>query len=355
MKRHLGITFLFLISIYSFSYSQTFDEGVEQFENGNLEEAKSTFDALKNSDKDNPEIYYYLGRIEFDKDEYKRATNQFKKAADLDSGNSHYRMWLGHSYGRQAQNASVLKQAGLARNSRRNYERSIELDPRNIEARESAMEYYLQAPKFVGGGRGKAENQANEIEKLDLEAGIIAWGRVYTYYDEVEFAENHYKMAIDNHPELMVSYYQLYNFYFNRQDYSSAADIAIQQLQINDTTAAIYNNLGNAQQRDGLFDQAMENYYKTLELNEEFYNSWYQIGRLAAVSGEYLEEGKDHIERFIALDSEVGNGWLTWGYLRLGEIHEHMNEIEEAKSAYSAALDIDKDFDQAKEALADLD
>lgn len=102
--------------------------------------------------------------------------NWFEEAADLDEDNSFYRMWMGHSYGRQAQNASVLRQAGLARNSRKNYEKAIALDPNNVEARESAMEFYLQAPGFLGGGRDKAELQAAEIEKLDTEAGIKAWG-----------------------------------------------------------------------------------------------------------------------------------------------------------------------------------
>ncbi len=348
-----GISFGILALVLSgATFGQTMDEGIELFESGNHEEAASVFESLKKTQSENPRVYFYLGRIEFDKDEYKKATNLFEEAADLDDDNSMYRMWMGHSFGRQAQNTSKLRQAGLARNSRKNYEKAIELDPTNVEARESAMEYYLQAPGFLGGGRDKAELQASEIETLDTEAGIRAWGRIYTYYDEVDFANYHYQSAIENHPEIMVSYYRLYTFHFNNQNFEQAADIAIQQLQVNDTTAAIYHNLANAQQRYELFDQAMENYEKALAIDPEFSGSWYQIGRLAAVSGKYLETGLNYVEQFIAIGEELGATNLAWANYRKGSILEHLNREAEAKASYQQALQFDRDHEEAKKALA---
>ena len=74
-------------------------------------------------------------------------------------------------------------------------------------------------------------------------------------------------------------------------DYIEAADVQ-QQLEINDTTAVIHYNLGNAQQRSGMYEQALDSYYKTLELDENYNQALYQIGRLAAISGKYLDIGK---------------------------------------------------------------
>ncbi len=355
MKSRFTIAILSLLLSASVS-AQNFDEGVTFFENGNLEAAEQIFSSLKKSQSKNPEIYFYLGRIEFDNKEYKDAVDWFEEAADLDEDNSLYPMWMGHSYGRQAQNASVLRQAGLARNSRKNYEKAIELDPNNVEARESAMEFYLQAPGFLGGGRDKAELQASTIEKLDTEAGIKAWGRIYTYYDETQFAEMHYKTAIESNPEIMVSYYELFNFYFNESEFEKAADVAIQQLQINDTTAIIYNNLGNAQQRYGLYDQALENHQMAISLDPEGDNPnpFYQIGRLAAVSGTHLEIGKQQIEAFIAFGDRIDTNSMAWAHYRLGSILEHMNRQAEAKSSYQKALTFDKDHEETKKALAAL-
>ncbi len=353
MRKLFGITLAFILSA-TISIAQTFDNGVQKFDNGDYATANQTFEELLNSDRNNSEIHFYLGRIDFEYEKFKDAIKHFENAADLDSDNSKYHMWLGHSFGRQAQEASLLKQGGLARKSRRNYEKSIELNPTNIEARESIMEFYLQAPKFVGGGRDKAENEAKEIEHLNTEAGISAWGRVYSYYEEYDSAEKHFIKAIEEHPELMAPYYELYATYFNRNEFEKAADIAIQQLQVNDTTAAIYYNLGNAQQRYALFDQALENYYKTLELEPEFNITYYQVGRLAAVSGIHLEVGKEYINRFIDFGDEVGDSWLAWAYYRLGSIEEHLDSKENAITSYELALQFNKDHEQAKDALSAL-
>ena len=75
----------------------------------------------------------------------------------------------------KAMGASILKQTGYARKCKKYYEKAVELDPYNIEAKESILEFYLRAPKIIGGGREKAEFQANEIKKIDVISGIAAW------------------------------------------------------------------------------------------------------------------------------------------------------------------------------------
>ncbi|MCG8372161.1 MAG: tetratricopeptide repeat protein [Balneolales bacterium] len=352
MRYKLLLLFLGIFS--ATALGQSLDPGVELFEKGEQDQAHSFFQEYIKDNPDEPEAYFYIGRIYFDKEDYGEAVKWIEKAVDRKEGDSKYHMWLGHGFGRRAQNASVLKQANLAKNSRKNYEKAIELDPTNIEARESAMEYYLQAPGFLGGGRDKAEKQALKLEELDVDAGIRAWGRVYTYYDEVDLAEFHYETAIQNHPGSMVAYYSLFAFYFNEQRYEEAITIGRQQLEINDTTATIYYNLGNALSRNDQFDEALNQYQISLELDSTFYNNWYQIGRLAALSGNHLEMGKGYLEQYIALDEMLSDNTLAWAYYRLGSIEQHLEKEEEAKKAYQKALEFDKDHEQAKTALANL-
>ncbi len=347
--------FLFLIALAIPAHSQNgIQPGVDLFEDGQIQEAKSFFENYLKSNKRDSEANFYLGRVLFDMEEFGDATKSFEQAVKYQKGNSKYHMWLGHSFGRRAQNAPKLKLPGLARNSKKNYEKAIEYDPSNVEARESAMEYYLQAPKFVGGGRDKAEAQAKAIFETDKEAGYIAWGRVYSYYDEGDKVIQNYNEAIESYPELMRPYYSLFNFHFNNQEYGKAIDVAKKQLSVNDTTAAIYNNLGNAFQRDGQYEESYESYQKTLEIDPEYYNTYYQIGRLAAISGTYLEEGEDYLNRFLNIDEDLSDNTLAWTYFRLGTIAEKKNDIAEAKAHYESALAKNKDHSEAKEALAKL-
>lgn len=349
---------VFIITVLlstTFSFAQSgIDQGVSLFEQNKLSEAKTFFSTYLKSNKKDAEANFYLGRIYFDEDDFGKATDWIKKATKYDKTNSKYYMWLGHSYGRRTQQASKIRQPFLAKDSRKNYEKAIELDPNNVEARESAMEFYLQAPGFLGGGRDKAEAQANAISNINEIAGIMAWGRVYTYYDEEDNALNHYTSAMEMYPEEMTPYYRIFNYFFSKQDYTSAIEVANKQLTFNDTTAAIYLNLGNALQRNEQYDEGLEAYYKTLELDSTFYNTWYQIGRLSAVSGMHLETGKKYIENFIARGELVNDGTMAWAYYRLGSIYEHMNDAASAKTQYQSALKKDKKHAESKEALARL-
>lgn len=347
------LAFSFLLSFSSFAQSNI-DEGVQLFDSGKLKEAKSFFSSYLKSNKKDAEANFYLGRIYFDEDEYGKATDWIEKAAKYDSNNSKYHMWLGHSYGRRAQSASKIRQPFLATDSRKNYEKAIEINPSNVEARESAIEFYLQAPGFMGGGRDKAEAQADAIMSLDEEAGYMAWGRVYSYYDEDENTFNNYTEAIEVFPTGMGPYYRLFSYHFGKEQYAEAAEISRKQITYNDTTSTIYYNLGNALQWSDQFDEAFDAYQKSLEVNPEFYNTWYQIGRMAAVSNTHVSEGEEYLIRLISLSDQINSNTLAWAHFRLGTIYENKSSLEAAKEQYQMTLKIDKKHEEAKSALKSL-
>jgi len=353
LKKSLLLTFLITLFFSFSSFAQSnLSQGIQLFNQGELSKAKNFFSNSINSEKQNPVANFYLGRVYFDEGDFEKATDWIEKAAKYDKDNSTYYMWLGHSYGRRAQNAGKLKQAFLARDSRNNYEKAIELDPTNVEARESAMEFYLQAPGFMGGGRDKAEAQAEAINNLDKETGYMAWGRVYSYYNEDEKSFNNYSEAIKEFPSAMEPYYSLFSFYFSNEEYEEAADITRKQLSYNDTTATIYYNLGNALQWSDQFDKAIDAYQKALKINPEFYSTWYQIGRLAAVSNTYVSEGEEYLIKLVSVDEQINSNILAWAHYRLGTIYENKSSLKSAKEQYQMTLQIDNTHEEAKIALS---
>lgn len=345
--------FLSIFSTFVFGVNgqSSINNGIGLFEQGKLNEARSFFESYLKSNNKDEEANFYLGRIYFDENDFDKATDWFEKAADYDESNSKYHMWLGHSYGTRAQNAPTIKQPFLARNSRKNYEKAIELSPKNIEARESLIEYYLQAPGFLGGGVDKAELQAFEIETIDPVAGGLAWGRIYTYTDQVKLAFATYSNLIEIHPEAMAPYFQLYTYFFNESDFESAIELTTKQIINNDSTAVSYLDRGNALQRVDRFDEALDDYIKALSLDSTMYAVHYQIGRLAAVSGTRLEIGEESIKKFNSRSDLFNEVTLAWSHFRLGTIYEHKKEVELAKREYEITLKLDKDHNEAKEAL----
>jgi tetratricopeptide (TPR) repeat protein len=150
--------------------------GVTLFERGQFAAAQQFFEAFVSQYPTDPAGAYYLGRIAFEGERYEQAATWFEKAVQLGGGNSDSHLWLGRTYGHQAQ-AAKSEAFFLARKVKTHLEKAVELNPDNIEARFDLLEYYLQAFAFVAGGHTKAKEQAEEIAKRNAAAGRKAWQR----------------------------------------------------------------------------------------------------------------------------------------------------------------------------------
>jgi len=150
--------------------------GVTLFEHRQFAAAQQFFEAFVSQYPTDPAGAYYLGRIALESKRYSQAATWFERAVQLDGDNSDYHRWLGRTYGQQAQRAGG-EAFFLARKVKTHLEKAVELNPDNIEARFDLMEYYLQAPAFLGGDAAKAEGQAREISKRSAAAGRKAWQR----------------------------------------------------------------------------------------------------------------------------------------------------------------------------------
>ncbi len=68
----------------------------------------------------------------------------------------------------------MMSKMSMAPKLRDAFEKTVQLDPNNLDARESLLQFYLQAPSVVGGGKDKAQAQAREIAKRDPARGHLA-------------------------------------------------------------------------------------------------------------------------------------------------------------------------------------
>ena len=112
------------------------------------------------------ETSFQLGRQNYDKGAYEAAIEAFSVAVKLAPDTSTYHHWLGKSYGRLAQNSNLFKAYRLAGKTREELERAVALDDKNIEATEDLLEFYLQAPVFLGGGQDKADRLRRRLKEL---------------------------------------------------------------------------------------------------------------------------------------------------------------------------------------------
>ena len=119
-------------------------------------------------------VYLLIGQNHYMLGEYKKATESMEKAVAADPGNSDYEMWLGRAFGRRAETSSPFTAMPSANKARQHFERSVQLNPRNLEAMSDLFEYYVEAPGFMGGGLDKATRLAERMAAVDPVQGLAA-------------------------------------------------------------------------------------------------------------------------------------------------------------------------------------
>jgi tetratricopeptide (TPR) repeat protein len=138
-----------------------------------------------------------------------RAVETMEQAAALAPASSDLQRQLGDAYGFAAQKAGMLSKMGLAKKCKAAYDKAVALDPGNIDARWSVMEYCRQAPGFVGGGMDGAYAQAEEIRKLDPNRGRIALATLYVSEKKMVEAFGLFDEALKEDPASYIALYQL--------------------------------------------------------------------------------------------------------------------------------------------------
>src|SRR5262249_45920209 len=143
---------------------------------------------------------YFLGRALMAQDDLEGAIPWLEKAVALDPGSSEKHQYLGRCLGFLAARAGFLKQASLAPRIRREFERAVELDPDNVEARLDLLEFFVQAPGLMGGSYEKAQKQVAEIARRDPMRGYRAVGRIADHEKQFGAALAEYAKAAREFP-----------------------------------------------------------------------------------------------------------------------------------------------------------
>ena len=148
--------------------------GVQLFEAGQLAEARQFFEALHQQQPTSTSAPFYLGRIAYAEENYEQAIPWFEKAVDGEQCNADYHVWLGRAYGRHVEQMSTfrrLRNFALVKRARTHFEKAVGCDPTHLAAHWDLMRYYIEAPRFIGGSRKKAEEQVTIITRLDPAEG----------------------------------------------------------------------------------------------------------------------------------------------------------------------------------------
>jgi len=285
-------------------------------------EADAAIRVLKTSLTANPSgaaEHNLLCRVHYAEERWDAAVSECERAANLNPESSLNQLWLGRAYGEKADHSSWFSAISLAKKTRIAFEKAVELDPKNVEARSDLSEYYIEAPGFLGGGTDKAAAQANAVEKLEPATAYWIRARIAEHDKRNSDAEQQYNKALQADPGHR-RIFDLASFY-RRVNRLSELEAEVQR------SAKL-----NTRNDSALFDSAS----LLLRVNRN-------LPLAAALLQRYIEQGEK------SEDAPV----FQAQYL-LGQVLERTGDAAGAKKAYQAARASASDFAPASAALKRL-
>lgn len=252
-----------------------------------------------------------------------QAESKFERAVAADDKNGVYHLWLGRAVGQQAQTASKVKQPFMARRIKAEFERAVALDPELLDARDGLISFYLQAPGFMGGSVEKAREQQREIARRDAYRGHLAASNIAWSAKDTAATERALQAAIAAAPDSV----------------RTVVGLAQRQAAWGRTAAAFATLESHLARRPD--DVAVR----------------FQVGRLAATSGEQLARGEQLLRALVAAPEwEPTNLRPSRAavHYRLGMVLERSGRTADARASYERAVALDPELKPAKDALANL-
>lgn len=247
-----------------------------------------------------------------------RAADLLEKAVQQTPNNSEAHYLLGQAYGALAQQASIFSKPGLATKTRTEFERAVQLDPNNFDARMGLISYYMMAPSFMGGDPEKAQQNANEIAKKDRIYGARAMAFIYTQQKKPDLARKVYTDLLRDQPSSAKAHY--------------AYGVFI---------------LGN----DKDYKHASQEFEAALKADPKYMPATFQVGHMAALLNTDFARGKEALQKYLAYKPAADEPPIARAHYWLGRIYELEGKRDDARQSYSTSLKLNPSQKDVAEAL----
>src|SRR5271170_7333609 len=184
---------------------------------GRADEALRLLDTALQQDPKDTEALNLRCRVFYAEERWDDAIGACELAVQLAPGNSSYHMWLGRAYGGKAQQVTLVAAYKLAKLIRTEFESAASLEGKNGEALSDLGEYYAEAPAMLGGGYGKAEGIARQLDGFDPMRALDLRARIAEEKKDYVSAETAYRAKISTSHSAAQSWMDLGSFYRRRE------------------------------------------------------------------------------------------------------------------------------------------
>jgi Flp pilus assembly protein TadD len=315
ITRPSRILLIFLTLLASLTASGA-DSAKDLLAAGRIDETIAALNSHLSSAPADAESSNLLCRAYFAVEDWDRAESSCRKAVSLDPSNSRFHLWLGRVLGERADRANPLAAAVLAGKVRGEFERAVQLNPKDMDARLDLAEFYYSAPAIIGGGEQKAREQAQFIATVDSGREHWVYARIAEKKKDTATAEREYRQYIDLSQGDAEAWLNLALFFRHQKRYDEMEQAIVKLSQAPTTKLEVL------EEASGMLERAGRSYPFAIEL----------LHRYLATGP--VEAGPAHKAHYL-----------------LGMLLEKQGDKAGAASEYRTSLALVRSFGMAQQAL----
>ena len=324
---------------------------------GHWKRARAVVEPEYKSHPDDPELNFLMSEIDDAFGDLDNARALAEKAVALKGSDARYHRQLADVDGETAETASLFAKGGWAKKFRAEAERAAQLDPRNLDARFDLLEYDLQAPRLMGGGKDKAAAMADEIAKIDAAQGDLAQARIAQDAKNTAAEESWYRRAVAAGPNDYSVLTAIAGFYERppQPRPEQAVKYAAEAIKTEPGRAEGYALLASAYAGEGRWKELEGILAQAAKAVPDDLDPYYRAGLTILISNAApaanLMRAEGYFRKYLSADPEGGEPTLAHAHWRLGLVLEKEGRKPEAVSELRTALQLKPDLTPAKKDL----
>ena len=305
MKRRLFLVVILFLTTASLVLADAdVEEGKVLYAAGDYQPAKKIFESILAQHSTDKTALYYLGRIHLAYSDLDGAKDYLEKLVGIEPDNAEYHLPLADVYGEKARTSGFfLSKKKWAGKWKEELERAFELDPQNVDARESLAGYLLNAPRIGGGDKDRGTEIARATVELDEVFGRLLLAYAYRRTGEIDLAIAEYQAVLDMDPANGRAYRGLGYVYLKREEFETAEANFKTCVEVAPDDARSYLAMAYYYSERGLTEAMVENQERALELKPLLSDTRYGLAK-SYQEMKMNPKAIHHYEQLIALTPE---------------------------------------------------
>ncbi|KER11045.1 MAG: hypothetical protein HY22_00705 [[Candidatus Thermochlorobacteriaceae] bacterium GBChlB] len=306
MNQSFVLGVIMLLLFVERSVAQSYDEIEKLIERRKLADAEKALNEKLAVNSIDDSAHYFLGNLcLFQKNKYDDAVKHFEKCVELKPQTSLYHTQLGQALGRSAQQGGIFAQIGSVGRVKGSFEKAVQLDPDDFEARYMLVLFHLNAPGIVGGSWDVAKQQAREYEKYSSRGSALLWMLIHAQlkeHDKFLSALENAKIVTQIEQDAMQSAVSMeFSNLMQENLWDKAKRISAKFVEISPSKFWGYLYSGRCLLEEKKYDEAIAQLAKSIELEKSYTPAYYYVGVANDRKGD-KEKAIEYYQKYVEME-----------------------------------------------------